>query len=133
MEQADIYSPPTSEAVVEPSGTMRDLVVSWEKKRIRYNFILLPFGLLTLLAWSYDDFWSLPYLILLSILFGIAANACYFLGPLAELYCRVIFSSLTSKLQLGTWFYWAGVAFSLLVILGFALLGLFFSQIFFPN
>ena len=120
-----VYQSPsnTQENETDPNP-YREVVLGWERKRLRFNLILLPIGILALLAWSYHDISQLAFLIPGSLIFAIGANGCYLLGPLVECYCRAFFEN--SRMR--SFLYWAGLIFSALVILGFGILGLGISS-----
>lgn len=113
----DVYQTPIS-STEEETNPYREIVIGWEKLRLRYNLILLIPGLLTLVIWIHQDLSQLILFIIPSIFFAIGANCCYLLGPLAELYGK----ALSKDLHLRRLLYWAGVIFSILIIAGFAIL-----------
>lgn len=123
----DVYQAPASEVKTE-GNPYRLLVVEWEKQRLRFNLILLPLGLLALIAWSYRDPKQLMVLLPGALLFGLGANLCYLLGPLAELYSRAFFPASNPR----PFLYWAGVTFSSLVVVGSGVMGLIVSSLL-PN
>ena len=125
----DVYKAPASNETVGDVSTCRDITLGWEKRRIRYNLILLPLGIFVLILWSYQDTSQLLFLIPGSILFGIGANLCYLLGPLGELYLKAFFPKLNPR----PFLYWAGVILSALVILGCGLLGWLASLTLIPD
>lgn len=68
----------------------REAWLAWEKLRIVYNVTLLAVGLPGLyFLWCFEEYvgqsrgfimgWAVP-----TIVFGVVANICYCLGPLAE-------------------------------------------------
>lgn len=84
-----------SEAVLQnsPRGVeigVREIVGGWEKLRIFYNAALLLPGIGIVGLCVVHGF---PLIIMLfgAVAVAIAANVCYFLGPLAELYWRFFF------------------------------------------
>ncbi|MDQ8188726.1 hypothetical protein [Roseibacillus persicicus] len=120
----DVYQAPAQRNEPDPNS-LRELVHGWERMRLRFNLILLPLGLIDLLLWSYQDWTQLLFLLPGALLFEIGANCCYFLGPLAELYARALLPEVTPR-QL---FYWAGVVFSLLIILLSGAFGFVFNEL----
>lgn len=86
----DPYAPPTSppEAGSERQSALREVVVAWEKLRLLYNGLLALPGALVLFALT--DRQGMPWIAaLVSAAFvAVAANACFLLGPLAEVYLR---------------------------------------------
>jgi len=76
---------------------VRAIFLRWEKLRILYNLIVGAVGVAAIvfcvLAWT-DLFarpvsvWALIRPIIGALFYGIAANICYFLGPVFESYVR---------------------------------------------
>lgn len=129
MSEFDPYHPPRDSSIGPPSDqpALRELVVGWERQRLRYNLILLPFGCGTLFIWIRIESYQAPLLVG-AFFFALGANFAYLLGPLAELYGRALLGSSKRVLPLRQLLYWAGVGFSILVIGACALSGLVFSS-----
>jgi len=104
---------------------MRELVRWWELRRLAYDVVLLLVGLP--LTWALVRFAgekAAPGEILLAgATFFAAANACYFLGPLAELYAGALRQAKLGR-EVRLLLFVTGTAFSVLVIGGTFLLGL---------
>ena len=83
---------------------LRSSIALWEKLRLAYNAIMIcigvpiamniyhmvqtaPAGNLPGPKSSYD----VSSLVLATVLFGFAANLCYFVGPLGDLYYQLLF------------------------------------------
>lgn len=87
------YVAPASSAVsIEPASlsALGELVKSWEKLRLLYNGILLLPGIGVLTVSVLRDSMPITLAITSGLLCGLAANASFFCGPLAELYLRAI-------------------------------------------
>lgn len=67
-----------------------ELVRGWEKLRLLYNGLMILPGIGVLALWVRSGM-PLPLAIFSSIVTGIGANIAFFLGPLSELYWRVLF------------------------------------------
>lgn len=65
--------------------TVKAAIIAWEKMRIPFNILLLALGLM----WSWDlrdEFGGLVIYWFWAGVYGVALNACYSLGVLAEIY-----------------------------------------------
>lgn len=93
MAQMDFnpYQPPTSSDDAVDIAALSEMVNAWEKLRRLYNLIMILPGMGVLALWLART--EMPFLIAIffGVLFGLGANAAFFLGPLAELYIRVFF------------------------------------------
>lgn len=129
MSEFDPYHPPSngSSSQLSDQPALRELVVGWERQRIHYNLILLPFGCGTLFIWSGIESYLTPLLVG-AFLFAGGANLAYFLGPLVELYGRALLWNSKKALPLRQLLYWGEVGFSVLVIGACALSGVVFSS-----
>ena len=87
-------------------------VLEWEKLRIAYNVTIGVFGLW--LSWGLRDQMggTLLYAIA-ALVYGAAANIAFSLGPLTELYFRILTAKSLEKIRLPL--YVAGTLFSALV------------------
>ncbi|RYD23223.1 MAG: hypothetical protein EOP88_05030 [Verrucomicrobiaceae bacterium] len=74
----------------EDPAALGELVRAWEKLRLIYNGVVVLPGLGVLALWVNAGM-PLPVAIFFSIVTGIGANLAFFLGPLSELYWRVLF------------------------------------------
>ncbi len=84
-------TPPVAESI-ETAQAMPDwgiqsiarrVFLAWEKLRVRYNVILIAICLFTAFltgAYKLPEFWFA------CVVAGLAANVCYFAGPIAETY-----------------------------------------------
>ena len=95
------------------------ILLRWEKWRIGYSLILLVESVWLLwehLAVALAD-WRLM------VLFAVAANVCFCLGPFIEIRARAYWSPRIDRTRAG-WFlagllhflFWAGLAFSMLLV-----------------
>ncbi len=93
MTTSNPYAPPLAEISHsdDDPGALRELVLAWEKLRLRYNLILILPGLGVLWLWSAKMEVPIVALLVLAILVGIGANLCFFMAPIAELYLRALF------------------------------------------
>ena len=73
-------------------AALREALVSWERLRLVYNGAMLLVGLPVALILALPLHPAVGFLnaLILAVAFGAAANACYFLGPLLELYVGII-------------------------------------------
>jgi hypothetical protein len=88
----DPYAPPAAPSEApNPHLPLREIVVGWEKLRLVYNGLLLLPG--AAVFWYAVARGSVAPVIALGscAVVAIGANACFLLGPLAELYLRGIF------------------------------------------
>jgi hypothetical protein len=111
------YAPPASATPPPDNAAPRRIVGGWERRRLLYNVILLFPGIwiLALLLWQGLHFFLLVFM---ALSVAAAANACFCLGPLAELYAAAITHS--SELpRLRRLLFWAGTALSLIPFLIF--------------
>ena len=93
MNELDPYATPQSDQPIEPVSlaALGELVKSWEKMRLLYNGVLLLPGIGTLAIAVTKGLMEIGAAIIVALMCGLAANASFFLGPLAELYIRGIF------------------------------------------
>lgn len=75
-----------------PNSELREIVIGWERLRVLYNIILLLVGVIAIFVTLQQPFFNLEEVVIPAILFGIFANFCFFVGPVAETYIRVIFN-----------------------------------------
>lgn len=92
MNGVDPYRPPEADPAKDEGlkrSELREIVVAWEKLRLVYNAILLIPGLvvvgLALNAGMPGEFGVGG-----AVMVALAANAAFFLGPLAEVYVRAV-------------------------------------------
>ncbi len=99
------------------------LILWWEKRRILYNLIMWPLGILSLLAAGIvqdfmDDLFSLVL-----VFVGAAGNLCYTLGWIFEMSLRGHFKNPQYRFpKLSIILFWFGTVFSIAVVIGLALL-----------
>ncbi|WP_367870157.1 hypothetical protein [Luteolibacter sp. Populi] len=92
--------------------------------RLLYNLILLVPGLAVIAVWVTKQQMPLFPALIFAAMMATGANACFLLGPLAELYLRGLFRR-GEGLGRGRWLmFWAGVVLSLGVFLLVFLMGL---------
>lgn len=83
----DPYQPPAESAVAEmtdqsPWPTIRRIFLAWEKLRLLYNAILIPWTLIGI-----GSAWPLSNFVLVEIVFcGFAANVLFLAAPAVESY-----------------------------------------------
>ena len=114
----DPYHPPETE--IENGSRQiicRQIVIWWEKRRLVYNGLMLLVGMV-FIAFSSSTV-GLGELISSAVAFGLGANVCYFAGPLVELYYSAI--ALKRSNILAELMFWAGLIFSLLLVVGIGL------------
>lgn len=128
MDDAIYRAPAADSPTTHEHHALAEVVRFWEKGRLRYNLVLLPFGMIALLTWVLSDLPTSSYLVVSVLLFAVGANGCYLLGPLAEIYGRVFLAKSAETPHLRRVLYWGGILFSMIVILSFALLFLFAGQ-----
>ena len=90
------YSTPDSDQppkIKAPNSELREIVIGWERLRVLYNIILLLVGVIAIFVTVQQPFFNLEEVVIPAILFGIFANFCFCLGPVAETYIRVIFNT----------------------------------------
>lgn len=125
----NVYRAPTSDSETPRERlALAELVRFWERGRLRYNLTLLPFGILTLVVWTFVIGPGAVFLLPLALIFALGANICYLAGPLGELYCRVFFQNSADTPRLRKTLYRGGLTFSLLVTLSCSALGLVANQ-----
>ena len=118
MSEEDIYRPPESSGLgLQDQAALGELMRGWEKMRLRYNLILLPFGLITLGIWAYTEPSFALALLLPSLAFGVGANLCYLAGPMVELYWRALFLNSEKAPHVRNLLYWGGVVLSIGILL----------------
>jgi hypothetical protein len=118
----DPYAPPaadTGTGPIDQPHALRDLVLSWEKRRLSYNLAMLPPGLLILVLFVVRNNMPIPGAIMLGLMSGIGANAAFLLGPLTELYARGLFMHGRSAPFLRNLLFYLGLGLSLLITLVF--------------
>jgi len=104
----------------------RGIILGWERKRLLYNVILLPFGLL--IAWAALRFGLWPgEVVIWSITMAFCATACYFAGPLFEWYACT-FRPKASFSKTGRLMLWLVGLLVSLGVFGLAYLSLEFSS-----
>ena len=93
MTTSNPYAPPLAEISHsgDDPGALRELVLAWEKLRLRYNLILFLPGLGVLWLWSSKMDFPIAALLILAVMVGLGANLCFFAAPIAELYLRALF------------------------------------------
>lgn len=86
------YATPTAELNGGESrqGVFREIVIGWEKLRLWYNALLLVPGLAVVAMWASRQEIPLAALVVMAVPVALAANVCFFLGPLAEVYLRAM-------------------------------------------
>lgn len=111
LEIRDAYAPPMAESLpVMARHEVRAVIVAWERLRIIYNVVLLVAGVGAISLW---EFLGMVPVLLGVVGVGIGANACFFAGPLAELYSMGIRRSGPWKSS-GRWLvFGGGLGFSL--------------------
>ncbi len=78
---------------------LKSTIREWEKLRIAYNVIIGTFGLW--LSWGLQDsMGGLPEYVFLVLLYGVSANVFFSLGPLTELYVKVMTPLKPDRLRL---------------------------------
>lgn len=89
----DPYAPPSSPALPadDQRPALREIVLAWEKLRLLYNGILAIPGLLVVNSMIGQFGITLVEAILSAAFVAVAANLCFLLGPVAELYLRGLF------------------------------------------
>jgi len=120
------YLPPASSPqLAYPRGTkpvnrnptdLRGIIYEWERMRVWYNAILLPFGMVVAVIAGVGGV-PLTEVVFGSLAVGFFANAFYFFGPLFELY------SCCSR-QIREFGKWRGLIFLLGVVLSLGLFGM---------
>jgi len=84
-------TPPVAESIATGEASTewgiqsvaRRVFLAWEKLRLHYNAVLIAICLLTAFttgAYQLPEFW------IACVMAGLAANVCYFVGPVAETY-----------------------------------------------
>lgn len=84
------YSTPISQPsnLSSHQSEFKHVVVAWEKMRLLYNVILLLVGIIALFILINYYRESTNMVLLQSLAFALAANLCFFAGPVCELYLR---------------------------------------------
>lgn len=87
------YTSPVSlmNPVPDQKPALRELVFAWERFRLYYNALLALPGVLILYTLIVMGAMSPGEALISGGLVAVAANACFFLGPAAELYLRGLF------------------------------------------
>lgn len=93
MNAVDPYAPP---GIVEDLGedqkpALREIVIGWERLRLLYNALLALPGILVLITLMSDFGLTVVDAVLSGIFVAVAANLCFLVGPLLELYVRGLF------------------------------------------
>lgn len=118
------YAPPSldDDAHAVRAAALREIVIGWEKLRLLYNAILLVPGLAILAFWTMKNGMPMAVAVVSGFFVAVAANASFFLGPLAELYFCGLFRN-GESIGRGRWLiFGAGLVISAGVFL-VALLG----------
>ena len=120
------YTPPESQnlEITKQRESIRELVMGWERLRLRYNIILLPFGLAAGIIWVYYSFPIIEGAIFGAVAFAIVANIAFLLGPAFELYSRALLMNGRKSSVLRNVSFWLGTAFSFMIIVGYAIMPL---------
>jgi hypothetical protein len=110
------------------NDSKKGIVRSWEKRRLVYNLVLLVEGLWVLrehLAAAMTQFWGFM------VLFAIAANVCYCLGPYLEICVRSFLGPRADRTHYQSFFavlryflFWVGLLFSMWWVWMWSLRGL---------
>ena len=111
----DPYAPPASieDPAADQKPALREIVLAWEKLRLIYNGLLAIPGALVLVMFIQKGGMPVPAAVISAAFVALGANACFFLGPLAELYLRGLFRR-GEPIGRGRWLiFGAGVVFSL--------------------
>lgn len=89
----DPYAPPASslKPVEDQKPALRELVLAWEKLRLLYNALLALPGFLILFTLVTEEEVGVVQALVAGLAVAVAANACFLLGPAAELYLRGLF------------------------------------------
>ena len=89
----DPYAPPASSLtpVEDQTPALRELVLAWEKLRLLYNALLALPGFLILFTLVTVEEVGVVQALVAGLVVAVAANACFLLGPAAELYLRGLF------------------------------------------
>ena len=111
MEEKDLFSEKEDKSLLAAFGW-------WEKKRIYYNIAVGAAGIIVL---AFDQSFNPPYLIGI-IIYGIVANLFYSLGFLIETGLKYYSKSEIDFSSRRNTLFWAGLIFSVLLILGLGLL-----------
>lgn len=128
--ETDPYVPPKSplESGADRPSVLREVVVAWEKLRLLYNGLLALPGVLVLFLMI--DRHGMPWIAALvsAVFVAVGANACFLLGPLAELYLRGLLLG-GRGLGRGRWLiFGAGTVFSFGIFM-LVLVGVFSSRL----
>lgn len=111
-EPTNPYAAPVSELKVDDSpSAVKTAVIQWEKFRLIFNAVLLFEGLFFVGQLMLLE----PALVIAAAAFGIAANVCFCLGPLIEMYTIAFRGEAFSKAARGALFA-VGFGFSMLVV-----------------
>lgn len=94
MDNPNPYTSPRSASGTELTSlpAFGELVKGWEKLRLLYNAILILPGIAVMAHAVARDQISPPAAIAFALACGFGANLAFLLGPLAELYCRALFT-----------------------------------------
>lgn len=104
----------------EEQNNIRFRILFWEKRRIVYNVLLLPLGILTAVEWhkvTNANWWhglplSIVEVTIICFLFGAMANVCYSLAPLVDIYHTVLKKKSISRTGINILFF-LGLFFSI--------------------
>lgn len=99
---------------------LRKTIIHWEVGRIIFNLILLAIGLT--LSYPLISEWGIKMYLIEVVLYALAANLCFCIGPLVEIYLFAF------AFKLGKWRYLLlvlGLLFSMFVTLICAFLSMF--------
>ena len=87
----DPYKTPSADAAKATPSPLKSIILYWEKMRLIYNAILGGIGILTILLTDMLSYYHIIGLIFGAIMYGIAANLLYSLGPYLNLVGVTIF------------------------------------------
>ena len=113
----DPYAPPASalKPVEDQKPALRELVLGWERLRLLYNGLLVVPGVMVLFTLITGEGMTLLDAVASGFGVAVAANACFFLGPAAELYLRGLLRK-GEPLGRGRWLlFGTGTMFSLML------------------
>ncbi|MGD2045528.1 MAG: hypothetical protein PVJ80_12105 [Gemmatimonadota bacterium] len=91
------------------------IILWWEGRRLAFNLCVGSAGVVSLFAVTgvaaiHDGVFVLPYLLVPAGVFGVLANACYLLGPAAEILIHAVWGR--RVLPTGPTLYRMGLTFS---------------------
>lgn len=90
------YKAPSADANEAQPSPLKSIVLYWEKMRLLYNVILGGIGILTILLTDMLNYWPIAGLLGGAIIYGIAANLVYSLGPYLNIVGVTIFEMNTA-------------------------------------